>query len=90
MPATSTSSSSGAPGFAVWLYDQNFTRVALVDVPVPLPNLVIYLGRYYVWSSVNWCYELANPNFAGNIGQGYTVQGDLGAPQLSVVANPQQ
>ena len=80
MAAASSSSGAGA-AFAVYLYDNNFNRVALVDVPVPLPNLVTYLGNPYVWSAIHWAYFPAVP---------YTAQGDLGAPQLSVLANPQQ
>jgi hypothetical protein len=88
MAVTSTSSSSGVPTFAVWLWDATFTRVALVDVPVPLPNLVLYLGQYYVWSAIHWGYQAANPDRIP--GAAFAVSGDLGAPQLSVLANPQQ
>jgi hypothetical protein len=92
MPASS-SSASPAPGFAVYLYDLAQpvpNRVALVDVPVlspsagafqSLPNLVNYLGRQYVWSNNLNAYQLASQ---------VTAQGDLGAPQLSVLSNPQQ
>ena len=80
MPASS-SSSSGQPLYAVWLYDTNFVRVALIDVPVPLPNLVTYLGLQYVWSKVHWAYLQSTAFIAGT---------DAGAPLLSVVADPQQ
>jgi hypothetical protein len=90
--AVSSSSASPAPGFAVYLYDLATppNRVALVDVPLlspsagsaqSLPNLINYLGRQYVWSNNLWAFQLATQ---------FTAQGDLGAPQLSVLSNPQQ
>lgn len=88
--AASSSSSSGFGGlFAVWLYDTNGVRVALVDVPVytnypfvtqTIPPLVTYLGNYYVWSNVKWFYEQVTP---------FAATADVGAPLLSVVCNPQ-
>jgi hypothetical protein len=79
--ATSSSSSGGAGGgFAVWLWDPNFVRVALVDVPVPTPPVVNYLGKYYAWSNIHWGYQQTTP---------YQPQPDLGAPQLSVLHQPQ-
>jgi hypothetical protein len=81
MAASPSSSSGGAGGgFAVWLYDTTFSRVALVDVPVPTPPVVNYQGGYYAWSDVHWAYTRTTP---------YQPQPDLGAPQLSVLANPQ-
>lgn len=75
------SSSASAGVFAVYLYDANFNRVALVDVPVPLPPVLTFGGLTYAWSRVHWAYTQTAP---------YTPQGDLGAPLLSVVADPFQ
>ena len=78
-----SSSSAGPTGvFAVWLHDGAGNRVALVDVPVPMPLIVLFNGSYYAWSfHVYWRYVLFTP---------YAAQADLGAPQLSVVCEPMQ
>jgi hypothetical protein len=81
MPASSSSSAGPSPGFAVYLYDNNFNRIALVDITVPVPNLINYLGNRYVWSNVHGAFFPAVEQ---------VVTGDLGSPQLSVLANPQQ
>ena len=81
MAASSSSSGAAATTYAVWLFDANFNHIVLVDVPVPLPNLLLYQGQYYVWSNVHWGYQLTTA---------YSPLVDLGAPQLSVLANPQQ
>lgn len=83
MAASSSSSSAAAgPLFAVWLYDANGNRVALVDVPVPVPLIVVFNGVYYAWSfGVYWRYIAFSP---------FAATPDLGAPALSVLANPQQ
>ncbi len=75
-------SSSGTAGrtFKVDLYNQSFQRQGSVDVPVPLPPILIYQGQYYAWSFRQGAYTAAQP---------FTPQADLGAPALSVLANPQ-
>lgn len=80
MAASSSSSSSGAAGqVAVNLYDANRNIVAVVDLPVPLPALVLYLGNYYVWQHPTTGYQVATP---------FVAQQDLGAAKASVVADP--
>jgi hypothetical protein len=59
--AVSSSSSSLAPGLPVWLYNVAFVRVALVNVPTPLPPVVLYQGIYYAWSVIHWCYFQTTP-----------------------------
>jgi len=63
--AVSSSSSSARPTQPCWLYQQNDqtqppVRVALVELPVPLPPLVSYLGTFYIWSDIHLLY-LATP-----------------------------
>jgi hypothetical protein len=80
--ASSSSSSSGAAAtFAVWLYDGSNNRVALVDVPVPMPNAVTFQGYTYVWSNVHWYYQQTVP---------FAAVSDVGLAALSPLSNPQQ
>lgn len=81
MPASS-SSSGGGPTFAVDLYDANFVRQATVDVPAPpaQPAIIQFRGLFYAWNFRQMAYTMAQP---------YVPQGDLGAPRLSVLSNPQ-
>jgi len=54
--------SSPTPTLPMWLCNLASpavrvpTRVALVEVPIPMPPLITYLGLTYVWSKVYWCY----------------------------------
>lgn len=77
--AASSSLGAAVGQVAVWLYDQNSNRVALVDVPAKLPALVLYLGLYYVWSHPLVGYQVQTP---------FAAAADLGLPQASVVADP--
>lgn len=77
----SSSSSSGASVFAVNLYDTNFSLVAVVDIIMPMPNLLAYQGKNYVWSNVHWGYMQTTA---------YNAVLDAGAPSLSVLSWPQQ
>jgi len=81
MAVSVSSSSLAAQLFAIKLYDATGHFVATVDVPSPVPPLLLYKGNYYVYSS--WIYSRyvqAVP---------YTTPTDLGAPPLSVVAFPE-
>ena len=88
--AATSSSSSAQPLFAVWLYDVNFTRVKLIDVPLTSNNLNIQsippivtdpvTGKYYVWSMVHFGYREESV---------YVAVADAGAPLLSPLCNPQ-
>lgn len=85
--AASSSSLAGLPVFAVDLYDQSFFKQATVDVPVTRsqggesgpPALITYQGRNYVWDRRQNAYTAVQP---------YSPQADLGAPRLSVLADP--
>lgn len=80
MPAVASSSLAAGRTFAVWLVDQNFNRQAKVDVPVPMPPLLLYQGFYYVWNRRQFAYTHVEV---------YTPTADLGAPELSVVSDIQ-
>lgn len=79
MAASPSSLSAAAGTVAVYLLDANKNRVALVDVTVPLPPLILYQGNYYVWQHPTTGYQVATP---------YAAVVDLGLPQVSVVADP--
>lgn len=85
--AASSSSLAGLPVFAVDLYNQNFQKQGTVDVPVTRsvggetgpPALVQFQGQSYVWDHRQNAYTAVQP---------YSPQADLGAPRLSVLADP--
>jgi hypothetical protein len=80
--AASSSSSGAARIYSVWLYAADGkTRIALVDLPWPLPAIVVYQGNYYAYSPfVSSKYVQESP---------YVATADLGAPPLSVLAFPE-
>lgn len=86
--AASSSSLAAGPVYAVDLYDQNFYKQATVDVPVTRsvggeagpPALLTYQGKSYLWNVRQFAYTMVQP---------YSPQADLGAPRLSVLADPQ-
>ena len=82
MPASSSSPGPGAT-IAVWLYDNAVpgNRQFFVNVAVPLPPLVLYLGTYYVWDNVKGYYEQVTAYSA--------TLAALTAPAASAVALPQ-
>jgi hypothetical protein len=82
LPGTTSGSGAPVPIFRIGLWSNNGkTLIANVNVPSPLPPLILYQGNYYVYSS--WIYSryVQQTPFAAIA--------DLGAPILSVVAFPE-
>lgn len=78
--AASSSSLAAGKTFALKLFDSKGIFVATVDVPWPLPALILYQGNYYAYSYAIYSrYVQVVP---------YTPTTDLGAPALSPLAFP--
>jgi len=79
--AISSSSLAAGRTFSIWLHTTGGLRVSKVDVPWPLPALLLFGGKYYVYSETIYSgYVEAVP---------FVPTADLGAAALSTLAFPQ-